>query len=230
MHTELELVSKLTLENLHLPSLAPSLLCPWGPLDGAIATLLPREATPHRPPHYSVRLVDCPSYTTRCLPTQRHSQPHCFVVLDNPLNLTPIPDTKMENPCVEQFISSLAQSLKPGYPELIRRLNFSEYRLATQWQVWCADHSQRPIVNMLASKIAQANQPWLSEQSSPRKGPLRAQNACLLYEVQMAYKKAICYLEVMHSEELDFCSHKEELLRLRSQRLAPPQSNPMWFQ
>ena len=32
----------------------------------------------------------------------------------------------MENPCVEQFISSLAQSLTPGYPEFINKLNFSE--------------------------------------------------------------------------------------------------------
>ena len=28
----------------------------------------------------------------------------------------------MESPCVEQFVSSLAQSVKPGWPEFISRL------------------------------------------------------------------------------------------------------------
>ncbi|CAB1425817.1 unnamed protein product [Pleuronectes platessa] len=31
----------------------------------------------------------------------------------------------MENPCVEQFVSSLAQSLTPGYREFISKLNFT---------------------------------------------------------------------------------------------------------
>ncbi len=34
----------------------------------------------------------------------------------------------MKNPCVEQFISALAQSVKPGYFEFINRLNLNECR------------------------------------------------------------------------------------------------------
>ncbi len=85
-----------------------------------------------------------------------------------------IPDTKMENPGLEQFIPSLAHSLKPGYPEFSSRLNFSECRkeidsLLNDWyDVQTA--FKRPIVKMLASELPQANQPRLSEQSRPRRG------------------------------------------------------------
>ncbi|KAL7380779.1 hypothetical protein ABVT39_023988 [Epinephelus coioides] len=54
---------------------------------------------------------------------------------------------------------------------------------------------------------------------------LRAQNASLLHEAQMANKKAMCYSDDLHSAELDLCSHKEELFRLRSEHLAPAQSH-----
>uniref|UniRef100_A0A671XSV6 Uncharacterized protein n=1 Tax=Sparus aurata TaxID=8175 RepID=A0A671XSV6_SPAAU len=40
----------------------------------------------------------------------------------------------------------------------------------------------------------------------------------------MANKKAMRYLDDLHSAELDLCSHKEELLRLRSECLSPPPS------
>ena len=48
-------------------------------------------------------------------------------------------------------------------------------------------------------------------------------NSSLLHEVQMANKKAMCSLDDLHSAELDLCSHKEELLRLISGCLYPPQ-------
>ncbi len=34
----------------------------------------------------------------------------------------------MENPCVEQFISAVAQTVKPGYFEFINRLNINDCR------------------------------------------------------------------------------------------------------
>lgn len=49
---------------------------------------------------------------------------------------------------------------------------------------------------------------------------LRVQNASLLHELQMANKKAMHYLEMLHSAERDLCSDKEELFRLRSKHLA----------
>lgn len=53
---------------------------------------------------------------------------------------------------------------------------------------------------------------------------LRAQNVCLLHKGQMANTKAMRYLEDMHAAELYLCSLKEELFKLRSEHLDPPQS------
>ncbi len=106
----------------------------------------------------------------------------------------------MENPWVEQFISSLAQSLNPGYPELISRLQESD-RLATQWQVWCTDHIQRSIVKkyLLLNFHRKSSLAFQSKAAQDQKvETLRAQNACLLHKVQMANKKAMRYLEDLH--------------------------------
>ena len=136
----------------------------------------------------------------------------------------------MENPCVEQFITSLAQNLEPGYPEFISRLNFSECRkeidvlLSDRYDAQTA--SKGPLLTCLLLNFHR--QTSLASQSKAalekEVESLRAQNACLLHEVQTANKKAMRYLEDLHSAELDLCSHKEELFRFRSERLAPPQS------
>ena len=52
---------------------------------------------------------------------------------------------------------------------------------------------------------------------------LRAHNSCLLHEVQMANKKAMHYLDDLRSAELDLWSHKEELLRLKSEYFSSQQ-------
>ena len=135
----------------------------------------------------------------------------------------------MENPCVEQFISSLAHSLEPGYPEFISRLNFSECRkeidslLKDRYDAQTA--SKDPLLCLLLNFHRQTSLACQSKAALEKEIDfLRAQNACLLHEVQTANKKAMRYLEDLHSAELDLCSHKEEVLRLRSERPAPPQS------
>lgn len=41
---------------------------------------------------------------------------------------------------------------------------------STKWQLWCTYRIQRSIVKVFPSELSQANQPCLSEQSSPREG------------------------------------------------------------
>ena len=47
---------------------------------------------------------------------------------------------------------------------------------------------------------------------------LKAQNGNVLHEVQTANRKA-AYLGYLHAAELELYSHKEELLKIRSERL-----------
>ena len=136
----------------------------------------------------------------------------------------------MENPCVEQFISSLAQSLEPGYPEFISRLNFNECSKEVNSllndRCDAQSASKGPLLRCLLLNFHRQTTLACQSKAALEKEveSLRAQNACLLHEVQTANKKALRYLEDLHSAELDLCSHKEELLGLRSERLAPPQS------
>ena len=136
----------------------------------------------------------------------------------------------MENPCLEQFISSLAQSLNPGCPELINRLSLVECNeeINSLFSNKCDAQtaSDRSLLKCLL--LIFHRQTTLALQDNAALGKevesLRAQNASLLHEVQMANKKAMRYLHDLHSAELDLCSHKEELFRLRSEHLAPQQS------
>lgn len=146
----------------------------------------------------------------------------------NSLNLTS--QINMENPCVEQFMSSLAQSLNPGYPEFISRLNFSDCRkeldLLLNEKRDAQTASKGPLLRCML--LILHRQTSLSVQTKAAMEQevenLRVQNASLLQEVQTANKKAMLYLENLHSAELDLCSHKEELFRLRSELPAPLQS------
>ena len=54
---------------------------------------------------------------------------------------------------------------------------------------------------------------------------LKEQNASLIHEVRTANKKAIHYLEDLHSAETNLYFYKEELLILRSKRHMPPLPN-----
>ena len=136
----------------------------------------------------------------------------------------------MDNPCVEQFISSVAQSLKPGYPELINSLSFSECRkeidslLSNRYDAQTA--SKDPLLTCLLLNFhRQTSLAFQSNAALDREVEyLKAQNASLLHEVQTASKKAMRYLGDLHSTELELCSHKEELLKVRSEHPAPPQS------
>ena len=127
----------------------------------------------------------------------------------------------MENPCVEQFISSLAQSLTPGYPEFINKLNFSECNkeidslLNDRCDAQTA--SQGPLLRcMILNFYRQINLACQSKAAMEHEvNTLRAQNAFLLQEVQTANKKSLHYLEDLHSAESDLFSQREELLKLR---------------
>lgn len=132
----------------------------------------------------------------------------------------------MENPCVEQFVSSLAQSLNPGYPEFITKLNFSECRkeidslLDDRCDAQTA--SKGPLLRCLLLNFhRQTNLAYQSKAALEQEAKaLRAQNALLLQEVQSANKKALHYLEDLQSAESDLYSHKEEFLKLRLEGLA----------
>ena len=136
----------------------------------------------------------------------------------------------MEDPCVEQFISSIAQSLEPGYPELISKFNFSECRkeidLLLNDRYGLQTASKGPLLSCLllnfhrqTSLAFQSKAPLEKEVET-----LRAQNASLLHEVQIASKEALRYLEDLHSAESALHLHKEELFKLRSERFSSPQT------
>lgn len=81
-------------------------------------------------------------------------------------------------------------SLNPGSPKFISRLNFSKCREETYSLLSdrCdVETIKKLTVKMLASELAQANQPCPSEEISPRltDESLKALNACLLHDVQM---------------------------------------------
>ena len=102
----------------------------------------------------------------------------------------------MENPCVEQFISSLAQSLEPGYPEFISRLNFSECRkeivLLLKERYDAQTASKDPLLCLLLNFHRQTSLACQSKAGLEKEIDfLRAQNACLLHEVQTANRKAM---------------------------------------
>ena len=136
----------------------------------------------------------------------------------------------MENPCVELFISSVAQSLNPGCPELISRLSFSECRKEMESLLTDRCDAQTASKDSLFKCLLLIfhRQTSLAVQSKAalekEVDSLRTQNACLLHEVQTANKKMMRYLEDLHSAESDLCSHKEQLLGLRLEHLTPPQS------
>ena len=135
----------------------------------------------------------------------------------------------MDNPCVEQFVFSLAQSLTPGYPEFISKLNFSECNkeidslLNDRYDAQPA--SKGPLLRcMILNFHRQINLACQSKAAVEQEvNALRAQNAFLLQEVQTANKKALKYLEDLHSAESDLFSHKEDLLKLRLEGTASHQ-------
>ena len=135
----------------------------------------------------------------------------------------------MENPCVEQFVSSLAPSLNPGYPEFINKLNFNECNkeidslLNDRCDAQTA--SKGPLLRcMILNFHRQINLAYQSKAAMEQEvNALRAQNAFLLQEVQTASKKTLHYLEDLHSAESDLFSHKEELLKLRLEGAASHQ-------
>ncbi|XP_037628624.1 uncharacterized protein LOC119489809 isoform X2 [Sebastes umbrosus] len=136
----------------------------------------------------------------------------------------------MENPCVELFISSLAQSLNPGCPELISRLSFSECRKEMESLLIDRCDAQTASKDSLLKCLLLIfhRQTSLAIQSKAalekEVDSLRTQSASLLHEVQTADKKAMRYLEDLHSAELVFFQYKEKLLGLRLECLSPPQS------
>ncbi|XP_056256394.1 uncharacterized protein LOC130184486 [Seriola aureovittata] len=136
----------------------------------------------------------------------------------------------MENSCVEQFISSLAQSLKPGYLEFISKLNSSE--CSKEIDLLLSDKgdaqtaSKGPLLRCVLLNFHRQTSISLQSQAALEEEvkSLRAQNAFLLQEVKEANKKAMRYLGDLHAAEVDLCSHKEELLRVKSECFAPPRS------
>ncbi len=133
----------------------------------------------------------------------------------------------MENPCVEQFISAVAQSVKPGYFEFINRLNLSECRKETDLLLKSRYDTQtafkEPLLCLLLNFHRQTNLAFQSKAALEEEVQLlKAQNARLLHEVQTTNEKAMSYSRELNSAVLDLCSHKEELIKLRSERSAPP--------
>ena len=125
----------------------------------------------------------------------------------------------MDNPCVEQFVFSLAQSLTPGYPEFISKLNFSECNkeIDSLLNDRCDAQpaSKGPLLRcMILNFHRQINLACQSKAAVEQEvNALRAQNAFLLQEVQTANKKALKYLEDLHSAESDLFSHKEGFVK-----------------
>ena len=111
----------------------------------------------------------------------------------------------MESPCVERFISSLAQSVKPGCPEVISRLNVIEcneeieslYKDSCDVQNASTGQLLRCLLLIFHRQTSLAVQ---SKSTLEQELELnRVHNSSLLHEVQMANKKAMCYLDDLHS-------------------------------
>ena len=111
----------------------------------------------------------------------------------------------MESPCVERFISSLAQSVKPGCPEVISRLNVIEcneeieslYKDSCDVQNASTGQLLRCLLLIFHRQTSLAVQ---SKSTLEQELELnRVHNSSLLNEVQMANKKAMCYLDDLHS-------------------------------
>ena len=110
----------------------------------------------------------------------------------------------MDNPCVERFISSLAQSVKPGCPIVISRLNLIEcnkeieFLLKDSCDLQTASTGQllRYLLKIFHRQTSSAVQSKTTlEQEVDRLG---VHNSSLLHEVQMANKKAMPYLDDLH--------------------------------
>ena len=109
----------------------------------------------------------------------------------------------MESLCAERFISSLAQSVKPGWPEFISRLNLIECNeeieilLKDRCDTQTAPRGQwlRCLLLTFTGKPALLFSKTTLEQEVHL---LRVHNSSLLREVQMANKKAMCFLDDLH--------------------------------
>ena len=133
-------------------------------------------------------------------------------------------------PHCRAIFSSLAHSVQPGCPEVTSRLNLSESneeiesQLKDRCDVQTASTGQllRCLLLILQRQTSLAVQSKTTLEHELEL--LRVHNSSLLHEFQMANKKAMHYIDDLHSAELDLCSHKEDLLKLRSGRLSPPLS------
>lgn len=131
----------------------------------------------------------------------------------------------MEITNLDELITSIAQSLKPGFTELIGRLSLAECNeeintlINGSGNAQTASHGSLLRCLLLIFHRQTTLACKIKADLEKEVELLKVQNASLLHEAGTASRKALHYLEDLHSAESELCSQKEELFRLRSENL-----------